>query len=49
MAVSKHANRKMGLTNDQQICFDVHYILGDLDSIANSLERIAKCLENKNQ
>ena len=45
--------RKKALTTQQQLQFDVHYILDDLDSIrrdmqrlASSLEEIAQCLNN---
>ena len=45
--------RKKGITSQQQLQYDVHYILDDLDSmrrdiqrLACSLEQIAKCLNN---
>lgn len=48
--------RKKGLSCQQQMQFDIHYILDDLDSIkislssiAGSLGVIAQCLENNNQ
>lgn len=48
--------RKKGTTAQQQLQYDVHYILDDLDSmrrdiqrLACSLEQIAECLKCNNQ
>ncbi len=50
------SDRKKGISCQQQMQFDIHYILDDLDSIrrdnqriASSLEEIAQCLKNNNQ
>lgn len=48
--------RKKGTTTQQQLQYDIHYILDDLDSmrrdiqrLACSLEQIAECLRNNLQ
>lgn len=39
------SDRKKGLNCQQQMQFDVHYILDDLDSVRRDMQRIASSLE----